>query len=64
MVVLTLVKKYHQLTGSGCPASIIAERLEIHHEAVRGHFMALHRKGWLLSGHSPAIPRRNYLFRR
>ena len=56
--VLQFVEDYHRLTGSGCPASIIAHSLRLHHETVRGHFAELCRKGWLVSPSSPAVPRR------
>jgi DNA-binding CsgD family transcriptional regulator len=59
--VLGFIVKYHRLTGAGCAASIVAERLKIHHESARQHLMALHRKGWLMTSTSPAIPRRAYL---
>lgn len=61
---LTFVTKYHRLTGNGCPVTVVADSLKIHHEAVRGHFAALHRKGWLVAAGSPAIPRKAYLSRR
>jgi len=62
--VFVFIVRYHRLTGEGCPASIVANRLEIGHKAARDHFAALYRKGWLLADASPAIPRRPYLTRR
>jgi len=61
--VFLFVVRYHRLTDDGCPASVVANKLKIHHQAARDHFAALHRKGWLLTDSSPAIPRRRYLTR-
>ena len=55
--VFALVNRYVQATGEPCSASYVARRLEIRHEAVRGHFGVLYRKGWLRSETSPATPR-------
>jgi len=63
-VVFKIVSSYYRAVGEACPAAVVARKLNIHHEAARGHFAALHRKGWLVSGFAPAIPRRSYLFRR
>jgi len=57
-LIFSIVTKYVRLTGVGCPASVVATTLGIHHEAVRGHFLALHRKGWIRSSGSPALPLR------
>lgn len=54
--VLEFIRRYVAVVGEGCPASVISRRLDIHHEAVRMHFAALHRKGWLSTPSSPAYP--------
>lgn len=61
--VFLLVVRYHRLTGEGCPANIVANKLEIGHKTAREHFAALFRKGWLMTDASPAVPRRRYLAR-
>ncbi len=62
--VLRVIQRYYAATGEGCAARYVARRLEVYHEAVRGHFAALYRKGWLVSETAPAIPRRPFLTRR
>lgn len=62
--VFLFVVRYHRLTGGGCPASIIANKLEIGHKTAREYFGTLYRKGWLTTDSSPAIPRRRYVTRR
>lgn len=62
--VFSFVLQYHRLTADGCPASVVANKLKLQYNTVRGHFLALHRKGWLLTDGSPAVPRRRYLARR
>jgi predicted ArsR family transcriptional regulator len=53
-----IVQVVYQATGEAVAARYVARRLKIHHEAVRGHFAALHRKGFLVSETSPATPTR------
>lgn len=62
--VLSIVAAYHDLVREPCPASLVARRLGIHHEAVRGHYAVLYRKGWLVAETSPAKPKRPFLARR
>jgi predicted ArsR family transcriptional regulator len=62
-LVLSLVETYYETLQVGCPASFVAQRLGLHHETVRQHFLALHRRGWLESESCPAIPRRPFLSR-
>jgi DNA-binding NarL/FixJ family response regulator len=54
--VFVIVTRYYDTVGDPCPARHVADRLSIHHEAVRNHFAALCRKGWLRSRSSPATP--------
>lgn len=56
--VLVLVSDYYRATGEPCSASYLARRLSIHHSTVRDHLIALHRKGWLRSPNTPAVPLR------
>jgi predicted ArsR family transcriptional regulator len=61
--VFAFVAAYHALTHKPCPTHVVADRFRIHHEAVRGHFAALCRKGWLDGETSPPTPRAGYLTR-
>jgi hypothetical protein len=54
--VFAAVSDYYAFMRDGCPASYVATRLHLHHETVRDHFAALHRKGWLVGETSPATP--------
>lgn len=56
--VQAIVQAVYMATGEPVSASYVARRLAIHHEAVRGHFAALCRKGWLRADTSPATPTR------
>lgn len=62
--VLRIVVSYYRVTGEPCPSVIVAKRLRLHHETIRGHFGALYRKGFLVGDASPATPRRPFLSRR
>jgi DNA-binding IclR family transcriptional regulator len=52
-VIVMAIDDYTRVTGEPCPASYIARRLRLHHSSVQEHLLALHRKGWLRSPHSP-----------
>lgn len=54
--IMAIVQVVYQATGERVAARYVARRLEINHEAVRQHFAALHRKGWLETEGSPAKP--------
>lgn len=57
--ILALVERVYEATGEPVSASYVCRRLGLkHHEAVRGHFEALYRKGWLETETSPATPKR------
>jgi len=56
--VQAIVQVVYAATGEPVSARYVARRLGIYHEAVRGHFAALHRKGWLAGESSPATPTR------
>lgn len=58
--VYATITRYHEATGEGCGCRYVARKLAIHHEAVRSHFSALYRKGWLRSPTSPAVPARTF----
>jgi predicted ArsR family transcriptional regulator len=62
--VLELVERYYGMLKSPCPSTYVASQLGKHHETVREHFAALHRKGWLKAENSPATPTREFLARR
>lgn len=62
--ILSLVGQYYAVAQEGCPASLVARRLDLHHESVRRQFAELHRKGWLTTNASPATPARPFLARR
>jgi hypothetical protein len=54
--ILEFVVRYHAVTGPGCPVAIVAHHFQLHHETVRVHYAKLHRKSWLATNTSPAIP--------
>lgn len=55
--VLAFVERYYDAVGEGCPASVVARKLNKHPETIRDYyFPVLHRKGWLKGGSSPAVP--------
>lgn len=56
--VMAIVQAVYRATGEPVAARYIARRLDINHEAVRGHFAALYRKGWLECEAGPAKPLR------
>lgn len=62
--VLSVVTAYHEAVSEACPCRVVARKLGMHHEAVRGHYAVLYRKGWLESESSPATPRAPFLSRR
>lgn len=62
--ILTFVSRYYEAVQEGCPSSLVARRLDLHHETIRRHFAELHRKGWLVTNASPATPARPFLARR
>jgi len=47
--VLRVVQQYIDAVGEPPSTSYIARRLSLHHETVRQHLQACHRKGWLRS---------------
>ena len=47
--VLRVIQQFLDATGEPPSASYIARRLNLHHETVRQHLQACHRKGWLRS---------------
>ena len=62
--ILTFVARYYEIVQEGCPSTLVARRLALHHETIRRHFVELHRKGWLVSSASPAMPAKPFLARR
>lgn len=61
--VLSVIERVYDATGEAVSASYLSRRLEVHHEAIRGHLAALYRKGRILAESSPATPRRGWLTR-
>lgn len=59
--ILVAIVAYWAAHGEGCPASLVSRQFSLHHQTVREHFAALHRKGWLVSESCPAVPRRAWL---
>jgi len=55
--ILKVVAKYEHDTGEPCRFEYLARRLAIPAEAVRHHFEALHRKGWVEKPRSPIVLR-------
>jgi predicted ArsR family transcriptional regulator len=55
--VLGLVSLYVEHFKRPCSASVIADALGRERSTIREHFEALHRKGWLVSNSSKAVPR-------
>lgn len=56
--VLNVVLDYYRFMRRPCPAAFVVDRLSLRwHEAARGHFAALYRKGWLVNETSPVQPR-------
>jgi DNA-binding IclR family transcriptional regulator len=55
--VLALAQKYYDFMREGCPATYLARHLDMSRSTVRGHLEELHRKGWLRTAGSPAVPR-------
>ena len=47
--VLRVIQQFQDATGELPTTSYIARRLSLHHETVRQHLQACHRKGWLRS---------------
>jgi hypothetical protein len=54
--ILAFVQAYYAVAKEGCPARIVARRLERHPETIREQFAVLHQKGWLKTRSSPATP--------
>jgi predicted ArsR family transcriptional regulator len=61
--VFQVIERVYEATGEPVSASYLARRLDVHHEAIRGHLAALHRKHWLAGETSPATPIRRWLDR-
>ena len=55
--VFETIDRYYDSTGEPCSASYLSRRLRVHRSTITEHLVALHRKGWLRSPHSPATPR-------
>lgn len=56
--ILDLIVRHYRVTGEACSANYLARRMDLHHSTVQEHISALHRKGWLRSANTPAIPTR------
>lgn len=62
--ILVVIVAYYVAHAEGCPASFVSRQFSLHHQTVREHFAALHRKGWLISESCPAVPRTGWLTHR
>ena len=56
--VFHLVDEYHATYQRPCSASFVAGLLNRDPSTIREHFIALHRKGWLIARGNSAIPNR------
>ena len=63
LVVFSEIVRYYESNGEACPVSYLARRLDVDPSTVRQHVQYLHRKGFLRSAGSPAVPRKVFLAR-
>lgn len=62
-VVLSEIVRYYEFMGEGCPVPWLARSLDVDPSTARQHVRYLHRKGFLRSAGSPAVPRKPFLSR-
>ena len=55
--ILQRIVTYYRVVEEGCPAYWLARRFPMSAIGIRKHLAALHRKGWLITENSPAVPR-------